>query len=121
MTKMTTPCEDMYDLSMVKELCRYDKKVIKSLAYQFVDTISNAVDSMKEDALCGQYGGLARTAHKIKPVLATFAVREATELVARIQSDVKNQVPREDLTALIDRLQRVTTLVVEDIKYLYMN
>jgi HPt (histidine-containing phosphotransfer) domain-containing protein len=107
----------LFDLSIVKQLCRGNEQNLLKMILVFVNTISASMEEMKIGHGKADSASLQRIAHRIRPALALYSVAGVEKDMLRIELE---ELDIDELGLLIKKVDMVINDVVTELKKEYL-
>ncbi|NOT92508.1 Hpt domain-containing protein [Ferruginibacter sp.] len=108
--------EKLYDLSMIEQLCRGNQDQVKKMVKVFIDQIPKSVEEIKLAYTTRDLDIVKNVAHKIKPTLSYYAIVKIEKDLRQIEALAKEGFATTELELKINKLEEITTQVVEKMK-----
>lgn len=106
--------KDIYTLEKIKDLSQGNDEFIKIIISTFLGQLPSAIKQMKNQLDSGDYQGLSKEAHKLKPSIDLFSIYDGVELVRFLENEKQVNTPDElkrTYLKLEDLLLKVKTLL----------
>jgi HPt (histidine-containing phosphotransfer) domain-containing protein len=113
----TPDSASLFDLSIVRQLCRGNEQNLLKMMLVFVNTMSASMEEMKTGHSKGDSASLQRIAHRIRPALALYAVANVEKEMLRIEQE---ELDIDELGLLIKKVDLVINQVVAQLRKEYL-
>lgn len=108
--------EPLYNLENLKEISGNSNLFIKKMINLFIRTFPPIILEMKEDLLNQNWKNIGDNAHKIKPSISIFNIKDSIEYVSQIEHFAKNVMEPSKLERLILKLERNVNNVLSELE-----
>jgi HPt (histidine-containing phosphotransfer) domain-containing protein len=105
--------EKLYDLCMIEMLCRGNKEQIKKIVSIFISQVPQSVEEIKTAYSKNDFTTIKKVAHRIRPILGYYAIVKIEKDILRIEAIAETGIATAELQLKINKLEEVTTIVVE--------
>jgi len=106
----------LYDLSKLKNIARNDNGFILKMLRLFIDETPHSVLKIKEGYSGGDFVSARYFAHRMKPSITNLEINSLKDDILKIEF-MKDNDP--EMEQMINKLDKVITAVVDDIKLAY--
>lgn len=108
--------DKLYSLVKLEEMSRGDKDFVKKLVHIFIQTIPESVEAIITYSHKNDINAISRTAHKIKPSIATMGVKSIEQDILDLEGFSNENYDRSKLDKCIDRVSSTLTKVISELK-----
>lgn len=108
--------KELYNLTMVIEMCRGNQDLVLQLIKVFIQEISKSVEQLIVASEEVNIGKIKEEIHKVKPTLTYFGTGEIRNELLNLESLVRRNSPVYELVESIYAINRITKLSVTKIK-----
>lgn len=108
--------DNLFNLSVVEQMCRGKEDKILKMIVTFVDTIAVALCEIKQAYEQLDITAIQRTAHRIKPTLAIYAITALEEEMNQLSKLGNHLKSIKDLGIWVEKTDKVLTCVIEKMK-----
>jgi CheY-like chemotaxis protein len=110
------PYKRKYDLSLLREISRGNESFVSKMVQLFCQQAPEMVQQMKAAFQQGDMSDIEALAHKLKPSIDNLAIEELREPVRRLEKAGRNNIPWNEVTALLSQMENVILEVVLDVR-----
>ncbi|WP_207492563.1 Hpt domain-containing protein [Aridibaculum aurantiacum] len=110
---------DLYDLGALHDMSGGNKEFILSLVKIYLDTIPANSAEMVHACMGGNWDMVSKLAHKLKSTIDMMRMTTITQDIRTIELDAKNQVNKEILPNLVNKVDEVLNAVAADLKQVF--
>ena len=111
--------DKLYDLDKSKNIGRNDPVFITKMVQLFVDEVPNTLTKINEAFETGDINTITYLAHRIKPSILNMGINSIKTEILKMEAARDNAVTNKELGEMIDKLNKVITIVVEQLKSEY--
>ncbi len=117
----TVYAEKLFDLSLIEKASRGNELARRKMILAFAQSIPAAIQEMIQAYCNRDFGTIQKIAHRIKPILAIYAIVKLDKDIRQIEKLAKERQSIPELGLRIDKLTQVIEQVVEQLKQEYLN
>lgn len=108
--------EQLYDLSQLNELAGGSQEFVQTMIDTFIEHTPEQFNSMKAAFEQQDYKTMGDLAHKIKPSIDLFQIKDMGETIRSIERQGKNMDPLPDLGTQISELGSILFTAMDQLK-----
>ena len=108
--------KELYNLTLVIEMCRGDQKSVLKLIKVFILEISKSVEQLNVASKEANMGKIKEEIHKVKPTLTYFGTEEIRNELINLETLVHRNSPVYELEKSIYSINSITKMTVARIK-----
>jgi two-component system, sensor histidine kinase len=111
--------EPLYDLSYLKSMSRGNESFILKMVNLFCEQTPPLIEEMKDSYLANDLEKMGALAHKIKPTLDNFNILFLKEDIRTIENAGKEKIELPDMKELLEKIDKIVTQVIHQMKKEY--
>lgn len=108
--------KELYNLTMVIEMCRGNQDLVLQLIKVFIQEISKSVEQLNVASEEANIVKIKEEIHKVKPTLTYFGTGEIRNELLNLESLVRRNSPVYELVESIYAINRITKITVTKMK-----
>jgi len=105
----------LYDIEQLREVCKYDERFMENMIRIFIRVVNEAVPRYEELRRQGDFEGISKLAHKLKPGIDHLAVYRITNTVRLLEKAEQQQMSWDEMATLSDELFHVLKKVSDQL------
>ncbi len=106
----------LFSLVKLEEMSRGDVDFVKKLVGIFIQTIPESIDEIIKFYEDNDIDGISRTAHKIKPSVATMGVKSIEQEILDLEGFSNENYDSNNLKKCIEKVSSTLTMVISELK-----
>jgi HPt (histidine-containing phosphotransfer) domain-containing protein len=108
--------EKLFDLSMIEKICRGNNDALTKMISTFISHIPLSVEEIKKAYREKDLETVNKTAHRIKPVLAIYAIVKIEREIRLLEKLSPEAMSKADTGLIINKLDQVVNSVALQMK-----